>query len=42
MRLRDLELCRILKKLDEYIVDWHSMVELEDAYDIWSWHPGMG
>ena len=42
MKLRDLDLYRILKKIDEDIEDWHSMVELEDVYELWTWHPGMG
>ena len=39
MKLRDLELFRILKKIDE---DWDLMVALEEAYELWTWHPGMG
>ena len=42
MRLRDLELHKILKKIDEDITDWNLMVDLEEIYEIWSWHPGMG
>ena len=42
MRLRDLELHKILKKIDEDIADWSLMVDLEEIYEIWSWHPGMG
>jgi hypothetical protein len=42
MRLRDLDLIKVLKKIDEDITDWHSMAELEEAYELWTWHPGMG
>jgi hypothetical protein len=42
MRLRDMDLERIIARIDENIPDWHSMVELEEAYELWSWHPGMG
>ena len=42
MRLRNLDLERAIARIDENISDWHSMVELEEAYELWSWHPGMG
>ena len=42
MKLRDLELTRMLKKIDEDIKDWDSMAALEEIYEIWTWHPGMG
>ena len=42
MRLRELELHKILKKIDEDITDWDMLYELEEVYELWSWHPGMG
>ena len=42
MRLRDLELIKILKKIDEEIKDWDLMVAMEEVYELWTWHPGMG
>tara|TARA_Y100000310_G_scaffold336519_1_gene421302 strand:+ start:110 stop:238 length:129 start_codon:yes stop_codon:yes gene_type:complete len=42
MRLRELDFARILKKIDEEITDWNLMVDLEEIYELWTWHPGMG
>ena len=42
MRLRDLELIKIIKQIDKGITDWHVMADLEEAYEVWCWHPGMG
>jgi len=41
MRLRDLELINVIKKIDD-TTDWNIMVALEEAYELWTWHPGMG
>jgi len=41
MKLRDFQLRELIKKIDENL-DHFTITELEDAYDIWSWHPGMG
>ncbi len=41
MRLRDLELINVIKKIDD-TTDWNIMDELEDVYELWTWHPGMG
>tara|TARA_R100000008_G_scaffold86197_2_gene78335 strand:- start:113 stop:241 length:129 start_codon:yes stop_codon:yes gene_type:complete len=42
MRLRDLDLIEIVKKIDQDISDWDMMADLEEAYELWTWHPGMG
>ena len=42
MRLRDLEFVKVLAKIDKEIADWSVMVALEEIYELWSWHPGMG
>jgi hypothetical protein len=42
MKLRDLDLNRILKKIDEDVKDWDLMWALDEAYELWTWHPGMG
>tara|TARA_Y100000034_G_C6757513_1_gene337146 strand:+ start:74 stop:361 length:288 start_codon:yes stop_codon:yes gene_type:complete len=42
MRLRELDFARVLKKIDEEVTDWNFMADLEEAYEIWDWHPGMG
>ena len=45
MRLRDLDLIEIVKKIDQDISewgDWDMMVDLEEVYELWTWHPGMG
>jgi len=42
MRLRDSDLIKVLRRIDEDIVDWDTMVAMEEIYEIWSWHPGMG
>ena len=42
MRLRDLDFARVIKKIDEAMTDWFVIAELEEAYELWSWHPGMG
>tara|TARA_R100000008_G_scaffold51004_1_gene30585 strand:+ start:1008 stop:1136 length:129 start_codon:yes stop_codon:yes gene_type:complete len=42
MRLRDLDFIKVLKKIDQDIKDWDTMAALEEAYELWTWHPGMG
>tara|TARA_Y100000296_G_C5092810_1_gene215778 strand:+ start:94 stop:222 length:129 start_codon:yes stop_codon:yes gene_type:complete len=42
MRLRDLDFTRVIQKIDKGITDWFAMADLEEAYELWSWHPGMG
>ena len=44
MKLRDLDLQRIIKKIDKEVeaMGCDLLTELEDAYEIWTWHKGMG
>ena len=42
MRLRELEFEKLINKIDEDITDWNFMSDLEEAYELWTWHPGMG
>jgi len=42
MRLRDIEFIKLIKRIDEDMTDWNFMADLEEAYELWSWHPGMG
>jgi len=42
MRLRDLDFIKVLKKIDQDIKDWDTMAALEEVYELWTWHPGMG
>ena len=44
MKLRDLDLQRVIKKIDKEVeaMGYDFLVELEDVYEIWTWHKGMG
>ena len=42
MRLRDIEFIKLIKRIDEDMTDWNFMADLEEAYELWTWHPGMG
>ena len=42
MRLRELDFEKLINKIDEGIADWNLMADLEEVYELWSWHPGMG
>jgi hypothetical protein len=42
MRLRDLDLIKIIKQIDKDITDRSVMADLEEVYEVWCWHPGMG
>tara|TARA_Y100000310_G_scaffold235665_1_gene238745 strand:+ start:526 stop:651 length:126 start_codon:yes stop_codon:yes gene_type:complete len=41
MKLRYLDLQKIIKKIDD-TVDWDIIMQLEEVYELWTWHPGMG
>jgi len=41
MKLRHLDLQKIIKKIDD-TTDLDIIMQLEEVYEIWTWHPGMG
>tara|TARA_Y100000310_G_C20585910_1_gene765390 strand:- start:392 stop:517 length:126 start_codon:yes stop_codon:yes gene_type:complete len=41
MKLRYLDLQKIIKKIDD-TTDWDIITQLEETYELWTWHPGMG
>ena len=41
MKLRHLDLQKIIKKVDD-TTNWDVIAQLEEVYEIWTWHPGMG
>tara|TARA_Y100000034_G_C6542293_1_gene233966 strand:- start:78 stop:203 length:126 start_codon:yes stop_codon:yes gene_type:complete len=41
MKLRYLDLQKIIKKIDD-TADWDIIAQLEETYELWTWHPGMG
>tara|TARA_Y100000310_G_C19943987_1_gene473834 strand:- start:262 stop:396 length:135 start_codon:yes stop_codon:yes gene_type:complete len=44
MKLRHLEYEELIKKVDDNIgkMDYNYIRDLEEVYEIWTWHPGMG